>query len=210
MSEWWTYSLSSFLMFSPRTYWRTLELYNLAFWPAHLLALALGLTLLWLARSRRVHAGRVLLALLAALWLWVGWAFHLQHYASINLAAQYFALAFALQAALLLGLGAVQGKASVPPAGGVGQQFGWLLALTGVLFYPLAGLLAGRPWTQIELFGMTPEPTALATLGLLWASAQPPSRPRRFLLAIIPAAYLLVGMATLWLIADPGSLTRER
>lgn len=201
MSEWWTYSLSSFLMFSPQTYWRNLELYNLAFWPVHLLALALGLALLWLARSRRAAAARVSMALLAALWLWVGWAFHSQHYASINLAAPYFAAAFALQALLLLGLGAVWRSTHVPPTGGVGQQFGWLLAMTGVLFYPLAGLLAGRPWTQMELFGMTPEPTALATLGLLWASAQSPSRPRRFLLAIIPVLSLMLGMATLWLIA---------
>ena len=33
MSEWWTYSLSDFLLFSPRTYYRLFELYNLAIWP---------------------------------------------------------------------------------------------------------------------------------------------------------------------------------
>jgi hypothetical protein len=30
MSEWWTYSLWDFLLFSPRTYYRLFELYNLA------------------------------------------------------------------------------------------------------------------------------------------------------------------------------------
>ena len=64
-----------------------------------------------------------------------------------------------------------------------------------------AGLLAGRPWTQIELFGMTPEPTALASLGLLLASRQPPARALRILLAIIPTLSLLLGAATLWLVA---------
>ena len=50
MSEWWTYSLSDFLLFSPRTYYRLFELYNLAIWPAQILALALGLAILalWL------------------------------------------------------------------------------------------------------------------------------------------------------------------
>ena len=28
MSEWWTYRLSNFLLFSPRTYYRLFELYN--------------------------------------------------------------------------------------------------------------------------------------------------------------------------------------
>jgi hypothetical protein len=37
MSEWWTYSLSDFLLFSPRTYYRLFELYNLAVWPWHVL-----------------------------------------------------------------------------------------------------------------------------------------------------------------------------
>jgi len=204
MSEWWTYRLSSFLMFSPRAYWRLIELHNLDVWPAHLAALVLGLALLWLAAMRRAGAGRVLAALLAPIWLWVGWAFHWQHYATINWAARYFALAFALQAVLLLGLGTLPRDAHAPSAGGAVQKLGWLLAVAGVLLYPLAGLLAGRPWAQVEMFGITPEPTALATLGLLLASAQPPSRPRRCLLAVIPTLSLLVGAATLWLVADIG------
>lgn len=202
MSEWWTYRLSDLLMFSPRTYWRLIELYNRDVWPAQLAALAAGLVALGLAASRRAGAGRVLAALLAAIWLWVGWAFHWQRYASINWAAPYFALAFALQAVLLLGLGAWPRDAQAPTACVGVRNLGWLLAVTGVLLYPLAGLLAGRPWTQIELFGVTPEPTALASLGLLLASAQPLSRTRRCLLAIIPTLSLLVGAATLWTMAD--------
>lgn len=209
MSEWWTYRLSSFLMFSPRTYWRLIELHNLDVWPAQLVMLAVGLALLWLAATRRAGAARVLAALLAPVWLWVGWAFHWQHYATINWAAQYFALAFALQAVLLLGLGSLPRDAHAPPTGGAAQNLGWLLAVAGVLLYPLAGLLAGRPWTQVEMFGITPEPTALASLGLLLASAQPPSRLRRCVLAVIPVLSLMVGAATLWLIADGGSLTRQ-
>src|SRR5450830_791661 len=148
MSEWWTYRLSDFLMFSPRTYWRLIELHNRDVWPAQLVALAAGLVLLWLAGTRRAGAGRVLAALLAAIWLWVGWAFHWQHYATINSGAQYFALAFAIQAVLLVGLGTLPRDAHAPTAGVVVQNLGWLLAVTGVLLYPLAGLLAGRPWTQ--------------------------------------------------------------
>ena len=206
MSEWWSYRLSDLLMFSPATYWRLIELYHREVWPAQLVALAAGLVALGLAASRRAGATRVLAALLAATWLWVGWAFHWQRYANINWAAQYFAVAFAIQAVLLLGLGALSRGGYAPTARVVGidvrvRNLGWLLAVSGVLLYPLAGLLAGRPWTQIELFGLTPEPTALASLGLLLASAQPLSRSRRCVLAVIPTLSLLVGAATLWVMA---------
>lgn len=201
MSEWWTYRLSDFLMFSPRAYWRLIELYNRDVWPAQLVALGAGLVLLWLAARRRADAYRVLAVLLGVIWLWVGWAFHWQRYATLNWAAPYLALAFAIQAVLLLGLGTLPRNAQAPTAGVGMPRSGWLLAVTGVLLYPLAGLLAGRPWTQVEVFGMTPEPTALASLGLLLASAQPPARPLRYLLAIIPTLSLLVGAATLWVMA---------
>ena len=45
MSEWWTYTLSDFLLFSPRTYYRLLELYNLATWPAQFAGGAIGLAI---------------------------------------------------------------------------------------------------------------------------------------------------------------------
>ena len=46
MSEWWTYSLSDFLLFSPRTYYRLFELYNAAIWPAQIGARASGVAIL--------------------------------------------------------------------------------------------------------------------------------------------------------------------
>src|SRR5262245_40135328 len=72
MSEWWTYSLSDFLLFSPRTYYRLFELYNAQIWPAHMLALALGLIALVASGGMRA---RVVPAILGALWLWVAWAY---------------------------------------------------------------------------------------------------------------------------------------
>ena len=201
MSEWWTYRLSDFLMFLPSTYWRLVERYNGEVWPAHLLALAAGLSALWLARAGGAGAGRVLAVLLAAAWLWVGWAFHWQRYASINWAAQYFAVAFAVQAALLLGLTSWRGDAYAPTRGAL-QGPGWLLAGAGVLLYPLAGLLAGRPLTQAEVFGIAPEPTALTTLGLLLVGGYAASPARRRWLAVIPVLSLLVGAATLWSMSE--------
>lgn len=196
MSEWWTYTLSDFLMFSPRTYWRLVELYNRDFWPLQLLLLAAGTAALWLVATRPAHGFRWIALGLSAAWLWVGWAFLWQRYATINWAAQYVALAFAAQAALLLAAGVVCRPASRPPGAAV-RGFGWLLAVAGLL-YPLVGLAAGRPWVQAEVFGMAPEPTALFTLGLLLLSGQPVSRAGRTLLFAIPLLCLLLGAATAW------------
>src|SRR5207344_56876 len=91
MSEWWTYRLTSFLLFSPRTYYRTIELYNLAIWPAQLVGLAIGLAIVELLVSNHRHRDRIIAALLAACWLWSGWAFLYQRYAQINWVAPWFA-----------------------------------------------------------------------------------------------------------------------
>jgi len=183
-------------MFSPRTYWRLVELYNRDFWPLQLPLLAAGLAALWLAATQRVQAFRWVAFGLSAVWLWVGWAFLWERYATINWAAQYVALAFAAQAVLLTGAGLMRSNAAARP-GTAARGLGWLLAAAGLL-YPLLGLAAGRPWVQVEVFGMAPEPTALFTLGLLLLSGQPVSRAGRILLFAIPLLCLLLGAATAW------------
>ncbi len=199
MSEWWTYQLSDFLMFAPSTYWRLIELYNRALWPLQLLALAVGGGAFWLAKQRHPAADCGLMLLLAAVWLWVGWAFHWQRYASINLLAPYAGAAFALQGLLLLllllGTGLWPQRRLEVGRGVIRQRFGGLLASVGLL-YPLAGLLAGRPLWQAEVFGLVPEPTALVTLGLLLLSRYPMARAGRWLLLVIPLLSLLLGAAT--------------
>ena len=101
MSEWWTYSLTNFLLFSPRTYYRLFELTNADVWPLQIVTLALGLAIAFLIWRARAWSGRAVAAILAALWLFVAWAYLLERYDTINWAARYFAIGFALQAALL-------------------------------------------------------------------------------------------------------------
>ena len=90
MSEWWTYAPSDFLLFAPRTYYRLIELHNLDVWPMQFVALLLGVAILVLARGERAWRRRAVAAILAGCWLWVGWAFHIQRYATINWVAPWF------------------------------------------------------------------------------------------------------------------------
>lgn len=195
MSTWWSYRLVDFLMFSPRTYWRLVAAYNRDLWPLQVVTIAAGLALVWLA-ARRARAGpRIALPVLALGWLWVGWAFHWQRYATINWAARHVAVAFAVEATLLLAVALARGAAAAPPRDRL-RDAGLALALAGLLLYPMLARALGRPWTQAEVFGLMPEPTALVTLGLLLA-LQPRFWPA---LAAVPALSLALGGATLWLI----------
>lgn len=199
MSEWWTYSLRDLLLFSPHTYYRLFELYNLAWWPLHILALALGAALLVLGLRGGDRAGRATATIVALSWLWVAWSFHWQRYASINLAAGYFAWAFAAQGLLLLWMGAVRGRLTPTPASRMQFCFGIGLLLFALLAVPSLAPLFGRSWTQAEVFGMAPDPTALATLGVLLLTD-----PRRtYALYPIPVAWCLISGATLWAMQVP-------
>jgi Family of unknown function (DUF6064) len=196
MTEWWTYRLSDFLMFSPAIYWRMVERMNRELWPLPLAMLALGMGLVWLAASRRPWAGKAVAGALAGVWLWVGWAFHWQRYAQINWAAEHLAAAFALQGALLLGAAWVGKAADAAPGNARSRGIGLALAACGVLAWPFMAVAEGRPMAQAGLFGLMPEPTALATLGLLMATHLKPAP----WLAAIPVLSLLVGLATWWVL----------
>ena len=177
MSEWWTYRPSDFLMFSARSYYRLFELYNAALWPAQPIVIALGVLLLaalaWASRRQPapVWPQRIGCALLAAAWLWIAIAYHAQRFASINAAASGYAAAWALQAVVLLVLGIrgsdEPGRARVMRADAPARWTGLGLMAYAVGLHPWVGLWVGRSIGQAEVAGLAPDPTALATLGLL-------------------------------------------
>ncbi|WP_306394624.1 DUF6064 family protein [Telluria beijingensis] len=206
MSEWWTYTLSDFLMFSQRSYYRLIALYNEAIWPAHLLALATGLAVIACIARPSPRTRRSALLVLAVAWAWVAWAYHLQRYADINTAGPWFALAFGVQA-LLLCFMALRSQGAAPAR--VQKQVALGLAGLAVIGYPLLALGGDRGWSQAEVFGIAPDPTAVATLGVLLACRAHP------VAWLIPLAWCAVSSATLmelrigyaWLLPTSAILT---
>jgi hypothetical protein len=191
MSEWSTYSLSDLLMFSKATYFRLFELHHQALWPAQLLALAAGIALMLCLLRGGDRAGRLAAVLLALAWLGVAWSYFAGHYATINTAAPYYAIAFALQAVLLLWLGSRRAAPRLVQPVGTLARLALGIALLAFLAFPLLAPLGGRPWTQAELFGLAPDPTVAFTFGalLLWRAAWP--------LWIVPLLWCAVTGATL-------------
>jgi hypothetical protein len=208
VSEWWSYGLSDFLMFSPPVYWRLVARYNGAWWPAQWLALAAAAALLpLLLRPGGVTRTRATLLLLAAAWAWVGAAFFWQRYAEIFLGAQWAAAACGLQSLLLLAAAcaprrtAARADPPADPAQPAALRAVALLLLMAALLYPLLAPATGHAWHEAEVFGFMPDPTALATLAAAAALQRWPVWSRGGL-AVIPLLVLLLGAATRALIAQ--------
>lgn len=200
MSEWWTYRPSDLILFSADTYRRLFELYNRDLWPLHFVALAAGVVVLVLALRR--SRSRVVATILAAAWLWVAWAFHLERYATIQIAARWFAAAFALEALLLVWIGVVRdGLRTGSPIRPV-QRLGLALFGFALLLQPLIVPLLGRGWSSVELFGLAPDPTAVATLGVVLFAGDRVRWP----LFVIPILWCATSGTTLWAMREPGAL----
>lgn len=200
MSEWASYSLSDFLMFSPQTYWRLVARHNASWWPAQVLGVA-GPGMLWLLlRVPRAEATRAALLLLALAWAWVGGAFHWQRYSEVFLAAPGLAAACAGQAALLVAAAAMPLRDEARGAGTAA-----LPLLAAALLYPLLAPATGHAWQEAEVFAFMPDPTALATLGAL-AGLAGLSWWNRAVLAVLPVASLLLGIATRSLVGQEDSV----
>ncbi len=198
MSEWWTYRPSDLLMFAPRTYWRLFELHNEALWPLQVLTALLALFIAGAIARGHPGAVRVAIALLAACWALVAWAFLWQRYAPINSAAGTFALCFALQAGMLVVL-ALRGGLC-PSNDAIRRNTGLALLAWAVLAHPWLAVLSHRPWTEAEVFGLAPDPTAIGTLGVLLciSSRQRSTRVVLFAAWSIACLWCAVSAATLW------------
>jgi hypothetical protein len=199
MSVWLSYTLSDFLLFTPHTYYRLFALYNRAVWPLHLLAGALGLALLVLLYRGGAWRGRAIAAVLAACWLWIAWAYLYERYDTINWAARYFAIAFAVQAALLIVSGVVLNRFT--PAADPIDRAGAAIVGFALLVQPLFAPLFGREWLQMEFFGLAPDPTVAATIGALLAM-----RRAHAPLLVIPLMWCALTGATLWAMQAPDAL----
>jgi hypothetical protein len=194
MSEWWTYRPEDFLLFSERVYWRLFELHNHAVWPAQLVALALGVVVLFFLFRPHAWSGRIVAVTMAVAWLFVGWSFLWNTYATINWAARYAALAFGAEALLLAWLGGVAGRLPLSFRRNRSSLLPLAIIVYALFLHPLIAVVAGRPIASAEILAVAPDPTAIATLGLLGLST---GGGAVLLLTVVPMAWCLVSWATL-------------
>jgi hypothetical protein len=81
---------------------------------------------------------------------------------------------------------------------GLARWTGYLILAFALAVQPLLAPLQGRGWATSEVFGITPDPTAIATLGLLLLA-----RGRLLpLLLPIPLLWCLLSGITLWTMGE--------
>ncbi|SEI20722.1 hypothetical protein SAMN05216228_106620 [Rhizobium tibeticum] len=195
MTEWWSYRPSDFLMFSSRVYFKQIESFNVSLWPLHLLMLLVGAGVVGLVIRGRPDDRRAVALILAMLWFFVGWAYLWSYLSIINWAATYAAYGFLAQSILTIVVYVM------PPKNRKGSTTGLpgvAVMAAAILLYPSLSLVAGRGVASSEVFGIMPDPTAIATIGFLAATRQ------RYdaILFIGPALWCGISSATLYTMND--------
>jgi len=151
--------------FSPAQFFEVFARHNEVIWPAQFLAYGLVLPVLTAAVRPSASGDRISSFALAAMWLFTGVAYHWVEFSKINPVAPLFASAFVLQAGLLARAG-LTGRIGLRFSRGSRAWVGIALDTYSTLVYPLIGL-ATHGYPAVPLFGITPCPVTIFTLGSL-------------------------------------------
>lgn len=187
------------LPFSRSEFLGVFAAYNTAIWPIQFAAAALGFVTIFLLFWRPPWADRTISAVLCFFWLEMAVGYHWLHFAAINEAAYAFGVLFALQALIFLIEGVIRGRMHFETSPGLRSWLAALLIGYAFLVYPLLGLLATHPWPETPLFGVTPCPTTIFTLGFLVLVRHPHAR----MLAGIPVLWSAIGGSAAFLLDVP-------
>lgn len=191
------------LPYTVEVYFASVAEYNRAWLPVLMLALLLSVTAFLLAvrplPGRPKASARLVGAILAAAWLWVGWAHQLQHMAGLNFMAPVYGWAWIAQGALIALTCTILGRVRFRFGGDLRGWTGLALALLGLFGYPLSVLALGHGWRSVPLVGMASDPTAIFTAGLLvTARERPPLH-----LFVLPVGWAGIAAASAYLLAFP-------
>jgi hypothetical protein len=157
------------------------------------LPLQVGLFLLALSAFgamvvRRPGSDRVVSAILAALWAWMGVVYHFVYFAPVNPAARLFGGLFVAGAAAFAWSGVVRGRLAFDGESRHRRVAGHALIAYALVVYPLISLLLGREYPAIPTFGL-PCPTTIFTIGMLAFLAAPVPR----YVYAVPIAWAFIG-----------------
>lgn len=176
--------------------------YNAAIWPAQIIAAVLGLVAVAALWLKRPLASRLILSILALMWMWNGVGYQFLFFSSINPAAKLFAGLFMLQALLLAGCAVAARAVSFRTASDLRSIAGFALIIYAMLIYPVLGISAGHGLMAGPMFGVAPCPTTIFTIGLLLLA-----RGRWVVwLSIIPLLWSLIGLAAALQLGIPEDL----
>jgi hypothetical protein len=161
--------------------------YNLSVSPAPWVLYGLALLGIVLTASGVRRFYRIIYFILALLWLWSGFVYHIGFFTAINPVAYLFGGLFIAEALLLAWFGLRQSQPSFEFTSQTRFVAGAFLICSALVIYPAISFLVGRRYPAAPTFGL-PCPTTLFTVGvLLWS--RPPVR-----IVIIPLLWSAIGL----------------
>ncbi len=168
--------------------------YNLAIWPAPIVAYVVGAIAVALAIWPIRHGGRLIAGALALLWIWTGvFYFVVFPLGGLSVVTVAFGVLFVVQGALLAIEGVFRARFSFRARARVLPLFGSAMVVYAMAIYPLLGVAAGHHYPRMPMFGVAPCPVDIFTFGLLlWTHSRVPRRA-----LIIPALWSLLGVSAI-------------
>jgi hypothetical protein len=177
--------------FTAEQFFEVFAAYNAAIWPVQIIAYALGLIAVAMLWSNWSIGKQLVLPILAIMWLWNGLAYHLMFFSPINPAAKGFAAIFIVQATILAATSIDRGSLQLEVRRDPRSFLGLAVIFYALFVYELLGYLSGHGLMKGPLFGVTPCPTTIFTVGVLLLARGKPV----IWLAIIPVIWSMLGVS---------------
>jgi hypothetical protein len=185
------------LPFTAAQFFDVFARYNEAVWPAPLVAYGLG-AIAVAAAFRGDRPGNLVTAAVLTLFGGSGVTYHWLAFAKINRAAWLFGTLYLGEATLLFWYGVWHGRLHFAFRRGVTGATAIVLNVYAAVVYPVLGMAFGHFYPAAPMFGVTPCPVTIFTLGLLLMTRTRPSS-----LMIVPVLWSLIGGTVAFLLQVP-------
>ena len=179
-----------------------LERFNNDWWPLHLIMYALAIAAIYFAIRKTSYSGKIVTAILAFFWIWVGTVFNMLYFSKLYQMAYLFVVLYILEGIILAWVGIFRKNLTFSVRADLFGLTGGIMIIYALIGYPLVGYATGRGFLHLLYSGMMPCPTAIFTLGiLLWSD-----KPMPKIVPVIPVIYALSGFvpAKLGVVEDVG------
>ncbi len=153
-------------LFNLEEFLNVLGSYNLKIWPLQIIAFLFGLVAVVFAFRKTKSSGKVILAILALLWLWNGAVFCLLFWSTIYKLAYIFAALLVIQGALLI-VALFRSDIVISFHPDWMSVVGIILIIYSMAGYQVFGYFLGHIYPNFFPFGLVPCPTTIFTIGLL-------------------------------------------
>lgn len=187
------------LPFTSVQFFEVFGTYNDAIWPVPVVAYGLAAIAIVLLFRPSATGDRLIAAILSAMWLWTGIAYHWFHFAAINPLAYAFGAAFLVQGAIFVHAGIVGRRLRFGPEQRIRVGAGLALILYAAVIYPIIGSALGHAYPRVPTFGVTPCPVTIFTFGCLLLLRA----PVKWWVLALPVLWSLIGGSAAFLLDVP-------